>query len=177
MKKSYGIKICAAVLILVVCLIIFAFLLPKPAPIPEPTFKFLSGRTLTAKAKTNQLTKRETHYLYSFEADFGDVVADANSELSIWDFYKSSIDEEGTDITEIQRRLPGKKPIDNIVVRLIKNQKMNISSNPKNSVYKTSVPYVYSKQEGWVSVVVIQRQKKNWLIYHFNKILDKLRNK
>ena len=174
MKKSTVVKTCCCIIVIAFIVILFAIILPKPGPAPIPIFDFLSGRTLIAKVETNQPTKREIQFLYSFEADFSNVVADANSELSILDFYNSSIDEE-TDISEIQRSLPGQKPTERIVVRLIKNQKMKINPTTKNP-NNAPVQYIYEEKDGWVSVVIIQRQKKNWLICNFNKLLDKLRN-
>ncbi|MEJ2649912.1 MAG: hypothetical protein P8016_16075, partial [Sedimentisphaerales bacterium] len=93
MKKSSVIKISAAAILILIILFVVGTLRYRPAP--APAFKFLSGRGSYIRIDSLKPKLRETRFVYSFEADFNDIVADAKSELSALGYFV------GTDSPEI----------------------------------------------------------------------------
>ncbi len=169
MKKSSIIIISAAASLILIIIFVVGTLRYRPEPVP--TFKFLSGRTLTTQIEDDPSIISRTRFVYSFEADFDDFVADANSELTALDY--SIISGSDPDYPNVEYYLRGKKPIIGISVNILKNIKMNVFSTPKNSDYKTSTQYVYGWQNGWVTVEIEQRKQRNRIIVELKKLLHK----
>ena len=172
MKKSSIIKISAAAVLILIILFIIGTLRYRPTP--APTFKFLSGRGSYIRIDSLKPKLRETRFIYSFEADYNDIVADANSELPALGY------SEGSNSLKIYGEpvsfgLRGNKPMDEISVIIIPNQKMNLFSTPEDSDYKTPAEYVWSWKNGWVSVEIRENKEVSWFTYGFLRLLNKLR--
>ncbi len=175
MKKLSIRKKVAIAAALVILLVIVVLLRSQPRQAIVPAFKFLSGREPIAQIEMNHPIYREIRFVYSFEADFDDMITDANSELSNLGYFV--IPNLNGDFTKVVYRLSGKKINDEIVVSIVRNQKMDISPPPKNFKYETPVSYIYLEKEGWVSIVIIQKENKNWFIRNFTRFMYMLRNK
>jgi|WetSurMetagenome_2_1015567.scaffolds.fasta_scaffold135840_3 hypothetical protein len=170
MEKSLIKKICAAVIAIVVILILAAILLPKSAPVQVPTFKFLSGRTLTAQVETDQSGYRQISYVYSFEADFNDIVMEVNSELTALGYRQIPPSPQSY---ILQYTLSSNKLTDGIMVYIRQNSKMNVYLPPENSDFKIRTRYIYGSKKGWVSIEVKQRQQRNRFIVMFKQLFNK----
>ena len=170
MKKTSFKKICAAVIAIVVILILAAILLPKSAPVQVPTFKFLNGRTLTAFIESRQSFFLMTSYVYSFEADFNDIVTEVNSELTALGY---RLVPPSPQSNLVEYALSVKKPMDENFVYIRKDSKMNVYLPPENSDYKVRTRYVYGSKSGWVSIEVKQLQQRNRFMVMFKQLFNK----
>ncbi len=171
MKKSSIKKIFSTVIIIAVIVILVALLQTKPALLPIQAFKFLSGRTLTTRIEDEPSIISRTRFVYSFEADFDSIVADANSELTALGY--TIISDSDPNYPNVEYYSNGKKPIIGTSINILKNIKMNVFSTPKNSDYKTPTQYVYGWQNGWVTVEITQRKEHNRFIVMLKNFLNK----
>jgi hypothetical protein len=171
-KSSIGKKlgIAVALLIFLAIVILLAY---RPKPVPVPVFKFLSGHGSYIRIDELKPKLRETRFVYSFKADFKDIVADANSELSALG-YSGDATLPVIIGMPVLFGLSGNKPMDGIVVGIFENKVMNVISTPKNSDYKTPPRHVYSWKNGCVSVEVTQSKEVSWFSYGFLRLLNKL---
>jgi hypothetical protein len=159
MKKSSIKKIVIITLTVVILLVIVVLLRSQPQQAPVPAFKFLSGRMLIAREEKNKSGINETLFVYSFEADFNNIVAVANSELSALGYINSI---HNANLPSIKYYLHGKKPIELSSVYIIKNHIINAQ-------------YERHSRDGWVTVEIEQTKQKNRLIIIFKNFLSKFR--
>jgi hypothetical protein len=176
MKKSSIIKTCVAIIVIVTISILVVLLRFKPAPTPIPTFNFLSGRSPIAQIGSVQIHLKETCYYYSFEADFGDVIADANSEFSGLDYDTHyGIYNPSSNDPERTYYLHQKNPKIQVIVRVLKNLKWEAPPPLNVSGHFMPNPPEPVLRNGWVTVEVIQREKENKFIVWLKRIGMKLR--
>ncbi len=173
MKKSSIIKICAAIIVIVV-LILFIVLLSKPASVQVATFKFLNGRTPVAQIEVKLDGYRISRFAYSFEGDYDDIIADANSELSDLGYICSSnIDSY---YPSVRYDMPGTQAsIMAEPVQIIKDNILSIQPSRKGSNYLFPDQYISLNKAGWITVIIVRSKKPNTLIVVFKKLLNKFR--
>ncbi len=173
MKKSTIKKIFPAIIVILVILILTAILQTRPAQVPIPEFKFLKGRTLNAQFANNDLYEKDTYYYYSFEADYNDVIADANSEFS--GLHYNTIGYPTANVSERMYSLSQKNPSNEILVRIFKNLKCEVSLAMNISGHNIPSQPVHTNRYGWITVEVTQIEKKNKYIVLLKKLGIKLK--
>ena len=172
MKKSSIKKICDS-LIVIIFLSIIAFTL-RPKPAKAPAYKFLGGRTPDAQIEVKYGAFEISRFAYSFEGDFNDIIAIADSELSelgyicrsnIVDFYPSSV----------KYYIPGTQAslMENSV-QIVKDNTLLIHPARKGSNLIFPDQYISLGKAGWIKIVIVQSKKQNWLIYNIHKLMNKL---
>jgi hypothetical protein len=159
MKRLNIIKISAIAVTMVILLVIVVLLRSQPQQAPVPAFKFLSGRMLIAREEKNKSGINETLFVYSFEADFNNIVAVANSELSALGYINSI---HNANPPSIKYYLHGKKPIELSSVYIIKNHIINAQ-------------YERHSRDGWVTVEIEQDRQQNRFIVMIKQLLNKFR--
>jgi len=171
MKKSSIIKICAAFLSIIIISILVVLLRPRDEIVPH--YKFLDGNGTLIKAEENdrRISKvKEIFYACSFAADFNDIYEKADNELSGLGFVLS----EYPFSPPSKREYGWYHPESNESVIILENHDLGIYNDEKGPE-KLKPNHEFRK--GWNTVIVVQEQKKNWLVYHFDLLLNKLRNK
>jgi hypothetical protein len=173
MKKSTIKIICAAVII--VAAILFLVVLFQSIPASIPKYKFLNGRTPVAQIEVKLDGYRISRFAYSFEGDFSDIIADANSELSELGYIcSSSIDSY---IPSVRYDMPGTQAsMMAEPVQIIKDNILSIQPSRKGSNLVFPDQYISLNKAGWITVIIVQSKKQNWLINKMNLLRDKLRD-
>ncbi|UCF14359.1 MAG: hypothetical protein JSW59_13170 [Phycisphaerales bacterium] len=125
---------------------------------PEMSFGFLDGRALTAsikqyRGKSFYSTTRE---VYSFEADFNDVCAKADAELSVMGFKNVSDGRRSLRNYRLGDHMSANKWI---VVRILDMCWHEIYSSPEPSKFDGGE---YYRRTGWVSVEVRRSRLRSW---------------
>ena len=154
MKKSVVKRSLAVVIIVGIFLTLVGLLVwySRSRP-PIPSFRFLSGQgsALHVKDKRKSLY-RTTRDIYSFEADFNDVCADANAELTALGFVDETPlgHESSRRVYSLQKKVPG----ESVWIRILDKHKIAVYSTPESSEYSSPELHAYHYRDGWVSVEV-----------------------
>ena len=126
---------------------------------PEMSFDFLDGKTLTARIKRARggpahWTTRE---VYSFIADFNDVIANAEAELMALGFKRLSPGSSESHIC--QYTLRDSSSTWRLQVKILGGTKVSVLWPPDR--------YKYNTGHGWVSVEVARRRLRPSLPHDF----------
>lgn len=171
MKKSSIIKISAAAVLIFIIIFVVGTL--RYSHTSAPKFNFLNGQNSFIRIEELRSRIKETRFIYSLEADFNDIVADANSELTALGYLNNSTLMMSP--PQILYYLSGKKPGDSITIRILDKHKMNVYVTPKGSDYTTPTRYEYSWENGWISIEVTKSKQMNRFMYKFIYLINKLR--
>ena len=167
MKKTSFTKIFAAVFVVAVILNIAALLKRSIETVPH--FKFLDGSAALIKVGEEIRSTSNNKYIFyacSFEADFNDIYAKADSELSGLGFNLSDYTNNSFGKREYEWRQPD---TDESVI-VLENLKLEVFTDAENSGKLKSDSKV---RDGWITVIVMKNQKENWLIYKLRQLLRK----
>lgn len=171
MKKSSIIKVCSGVIVIIGILILVSLFLSGFES--GPHFKFLDGNGTLTKVEEHDSSAskvKEIFFSCSFEGDFNGIFAKANTELKGLGYVLSDYPNKPPGEREYEWNHPN---IDEVVL-VMENHELEVFPDEKNSGQLDSD---YKYREGWITVIVYKNQKKNWLIYKLDLLLDKLRNK
>lgn len=125
---------------------------------PEMSFSFLDGRTMTGRIEQARNSRRVTREVYSFEADFNDVCAEADAELSAMGSQIASF--SAGEIADREYRLGSHISANRwILVRIRDRYRLEVFSSPESSKLDSST---YYPRKGWVSVEVRRRRLRSW---------------
>lgn len=175
MKRSV-IKISFAVAITIGVLLTPLGLLRRYSK-PMPSFQFLSSRgpAICIKEAAGKTLDRK---VYSFEADFNDVCADANAELSALGYVDTTRPRQEPRSREYMFR--NKVHGGSVTVSIIDRHKLSVYSTPQRSEHSSPDLYAYHYRVGWVSVNIVQSRRPSvfWqkLLYRPNRLLRGTRN-
>jgi len=126
----------------------------------ETSFGFLDGRTMTGRIEQARNSRKITREVYSFEADFNDVCAKADAELSALGFRRLS---EGNQEPRMRDYLRKKSfSVRWVNVRVIDRLKFSAGSAPKSSENSNPDRWEYRDAEGWVSIEIQRVQRQFW---------------
>lgn len=167
-KKSFVVAITISVLLTLLGLL-------RHYSKPVPSFQFLSSRGPAICIKE---ADRKTRFVYSFEADFNDVCADANIELSVLGYVDTTRPRQEPRSREYMFR--NKVHGGSVTVSIIDRHKLSVYSTPRRSEYSSPDLYAYHYRIGWVSVDIVQSRRPSvfWqkLLYWPNRLLWGTRN-
>jgi hypothetical protein len=174
MKRSKIIKISSIAVTLVILLVIVVLLRSQPQQTPVPAFKFLSGRAPTARIEVKKYSYRLSRFGYSFEADFNDIAADANSELSALGYVNNThIDSY---YPSVKYFIPGTQAsIMENSIQIVKNCTLRFISPRDGDNLIFPDQYVSLGKDGWVIVEIVQSKKQSWFVANMNYFFNKLR--
>lgn len=157
--KRRVVKISVAILVVVGIALGLLLLLVRDRR-PEMSFGFLDGRTLTARIGVDggrsRVINRE---IYAFQADFNDVVAEADIELSRIGFSLDDI--MGVDPQNI-RYVLFKTSGERITVCIRRGQRLSTRTTRKPSKPFRSNRHVYREEDGWVSADICYDRPRPW---------------
>jgi len=172
-KKSFAVAITIGVLLTLLGLL-------RRYSKPMPSFQFLSSRgpAICIKEAASKTLDRKTQFVYSFEADFNDVCADANAELSALGYVDTTRPRQEPRSREYMFR--NKVHGGSVTVSILDRHKLSVYSTPRRSEYSSPDLYAYHYRVGWVSVVIVQSRRPSvfWqnLLYWPNRLLRGTRN-
>jgi hypothetical protein len=142
-----------------------------------PEFEFLKDKGSFIKIDlSDQSMTKEIRFVYSFEADYNDIVADANLELSALGYKGNFSQPKEAFYRSCTYFLRGEKPGASISVEFIDKNELIAYETPKNSEYPSPDRYEYHIRDGWVSVQITLKSKKNRFMYKITSLLDKLKS-
>jgi hypothetical protein len=162
MRKSV-IKISLAIFVVVAGILLALLAVMMCDSGPEISLGFLDGRAMTARLEqeTSKSAYRTTREVYSFKADFNDVCARADAELSA----------TGAK-TLLFRGYPGREVAmysfrstfsgESVRVSIVEEKKLRKYLTPKWSKPSSLFGYNYESSVGWVSVEIIQTRPRSW---------------
>lgn len=161
--KRRVIKISLAIFVVVAGILLALLAVMMCDSGPEISLGFLEGRAMTARIEeeTSKSAYRTTREVYSFRADFNDVCARADAELSA----------TGTK-TLLFRGWPGREVAmypfrstfsgESVRVSIAAGKKLRKYLTPKWSKQSSLFGYNYEHTDGWVSVEIIQTRPRSW---------------
>jgi len=162
-KKSFAVAITIGVLLTLLGLL-------RRYSKPMPSFQFLSSRGPAICIKE---AASKTRFVYSFEADFNDVCADANAELSALGYVDTTRPRQEPRSREYMFR--NKVHGGSVTVSIRDRHKLSVYSTPQRSEYSSPDLYAYHYRVGWVSVNTVQSRRPSvfWqkLLYWPNRLL------
>jgi len=161
MKRSLMIKSCVVAVILGILLVLLAF--PRRNSQPIPSFQFLSGRgpAIRLESHFGERWHDDTRFVYTFQADYNDVCADANSELLALGYVITKLPVQVPRYREYMRR--NKAPIDLDKVLILDKTKFAVYSTPKGSKYSSPDRHTIHYRDGWVTVEIMQQRPPSGL--------------
>ena len=173
MKKSSIKKIFAAVIIIGLILVLAVLSPLKPDVVPH--FNFIDTNAAYIRVVESETDKQRIRHIYSFKTDINKIQADIRDELTELDYFGVPI----SSMSAYRRKdvyLSKNEKLEGKMIVIYKNTKM-MESSQIDSVSSISGAYGYHSEDGWISVEIMQTERStNWLIYHINKLLDKLQN-
>ena len=121
-----------------------------------PSFKFLRGRGQMVKAKgtTEARDYRRIRYACSFEADYNDVCAAADKELTALGYVQTPF--AGQPSYRRIYELQGPRIGDSIIVMILMEHQLKQNTIPLFATYY---------KDGYVVVEINRMQRQSWLIY------------
>ena len=162
--KRRVIKISLAIFVVVAGILLALLAVMMCDSGPEISLGFLDGRAMTARLEeeTGKSAYRTTREVYSFEADFNDVCARADAELSA----------TGAKTLLYSGRWPGREVAmypfrstfsgESVRVSIAEGKKLRKYLTPKWSKQASLFGYNYERTSGWVSVEIIQTRPRSW---------------
>ena len=169
--KRRVLKISLAILIIVGILLGLLVALMMDSG-PSMSFGFLDGITLTARKELDPGSPyyRETQYLYLFQADFNDICAKADTELSALGYMK------GYDNTQVPHlKVPRKmrfvlfaqKAEEFTGIEILEGHKPSADPAPKSSEYLSLDRNEFQVEDDWISVEVRRTRPRSWPPQYF----------
>lgn len=157
--KRRVVKISLAIIVIATILLSLLVLLTLDSG-SRMTFGFLDGRALTARIERNpgRSAFRTTRDVYSFKADFNDVCAKVDAELTALGFTRL-MDMPDSDMREYRLNNSSNKLI---LVRVLNRNILSVYSTPKSSKYSNPDRHEYRWRSGWVSVEIAQTRLRAW---------------
>ena len=136
---------------------------------PETSFGFLDGRALTARIEQDpgRSAYRTTREVYSFEADFNEVFAKVDAELSALGFKVDPSVVRGAFFLRHEYKLANATSAKAVVVSLRDGAELKVYSTPKSSKYSSPDRYEYHQKNGWVSIEIDRRRLRSWPPQYF----------
>jgi hypothetical protein len=131
---------------------------------PEMSFGFLDGRAMTARIEQNpgRSAYRTTREVYSFQADFNEVLAKVDAELSALGFKIDPFGVRGAFFLRRQYQLANATSARAVVVSLRDGAELKVYATPKSSKYSSPDRYEYHQKNGCVSIEIARRRLRSW---------------
>ncbi len=138
---------------------------------PETSFGFLDDRTMTAciKQDPERAAYRSRREVYWFEADFNDVCAEMDAELSALGFRRPF---QGSQGSHMRIYVPGNNSLTKrLTVTILDKRRLVTSSISKSSTYLR--PDRHSR-DGWVSIEISRARPRAWPPQYFLQHLQRM---
>ena len=163
LKAKSVFRICLAILFMIAVLLTLIRLLSHNTT-SMPSFYFLNGRKPAIRTQDDRKSlHRATRDIYSFQADFNNVCADANTELSYMGFLAETLPEQEP-CRQVYRLL--NKLSDELVT-------VTIRDKHKSSEHSTPDFHAYEYRDGWVSVEIALWRRPFWTRQNLTYVLHK----